>query len=302
MTQKKITIIFICYNCGVDIAKNIIEINKTTFENYIIDFVVVDNASVDNSLSAIKSLQINNLKLIVNEKNLGFGKACNEGLKDIESDYYLLLNPDIELFENSILNLLSFAQNYPDAGIWGGVTLDEKGRIDGKNAWREPTLWGFFCWTFFLTRFFPQSRIFSPDDYNGVTWETANKVDAITGCFFLIRAQLWKNLNGFDERFFMYSEEIDLCYRARQLGAQPMLTNQATIVHYGGGTTTSENRINQLYKSKLMYFKKHWGYDKYILARINFIVAVSLRSLFYGVKHKNNIWFKLLVNSLHWTL
>jgi GT2 family glycosyltransferase len=303
MTKKKLTIIFICYNCGDDIAKNIIEINKLAFENYAVEFIVFDNASADDSLKAIESINISNLKLIANNSNLGFGKACNQGLRNIESDYYLLLNPDIKLSENSIPNLLAFAKEYPDAGIWGGVTLTEQGKADGKNAWREPTLWGFMCWAVFLTRLFPQSRLFSPDDYNGVTWEKVNKVDVITGCFFLINADLWQKLNGFDERFFMYSEEVDLCRRARQLAAQPMITNQATIVHYGGGTTTSENKINCLYKSKLIYFKKYWSYSKYCIARIVFVQAIFLRALLYAVsnkKNERNIWLKLFINQFHW--
>jgi hypothetical protein len=305
MNQKKLTIIFICYNCGADIAKNMIEINAMKLENYAVEFIVFDNASSDHSLQEIEKVNIANLKLIANSSNLGFGKACNEGLKNAEGNYYLLLNPDIELSKTSILNLLAFAEEYADAGIWGGVTVTEQGEPDGKNAWKESTLWGFFCWAVFLTRFFPTLKLFSPDDYYGRSWGKFNKVDAITGCFFLISSDLWKRLGGFDERFFMYSEEIDLCLRARQIGAQPIITNQATIVHYGGGTTTSENKINLMYKSKLMYFKKHWSYNKYCLARVVFVLAVFLRALFYQVKIKkneHNLWLKLLTNQFNWQL
>lgn len=305
MNPKKLTIIFICYNCGEDIAKNIIDVNNMALENYAIDFIVFDNASADNSLTAIEKINLPNLKIIANPSNLGFGKACNTGLKNANGDYYLLLNPDIELSQNSITNLLEFAQEHANAGIWGGVTITEQGEADGKNAWREASLWGFFCWAIFLTRLFPKVKLFSPDDYNGITWEKVTPVDAITGCFFLIGADLWKKLDGFDERFFMYSEEIDLCRRARQIGFQPTITNQATIVHYGGGTTTSENKINLMYKSKLMYFKKHWSYNKYCLARVIFITAVFLRAILFQTtvkKNQHNIWFKLLTNQFHWNI
>ena len=102
MNPKKLTIIFICYNCGEDIAKNIIDVNNMALENYAIDFIVFDNASADNSLTAIEKINLPNLKIIANPSNLGFGKACNAGLKNANGDYYLLLNPDIELSQNSI--------------------------------------------------------------------------------------------------------------------------------------------------------------------------------------------------------
>jgi GT2 family glycosyltransferase len=305
MAKKKITIIFVCYNCGADIASNIIEIDAINLDHYEINFIVFDNASSDNSIELIQKLTLSNLKFIISENNIGFGRACNEALKEANSDYYLLLNPDIKLFEDSISNLLLSAEKHPQAGIWGGITLNGKGEDDGKNAWREPTLWGFFCWAVFLTNIFHGVQLFSPDEYTNITWEESTEVSAVTGCLFLIDAGLWKKLNGFDGRFFMYSEEIDLCRRARKLGAKPTITNKARIVHYVGGTITSENKVNYLYKSKLIYFKKHWSSQKYMIARLILIIAALLRSVIYVFRSKaenGNIWMKLLINQFYWKI
>ncbi|MGJ0429763.1 glycosyltransferase family 2 protein [Methylobacter sp.] len=298
--QKKLAIIFICYNCGPDIAANILDIKNMDIGQASIQFIVVDNASSDDSINIISSLNLDNIKIIKNKNNYGFAKACNQGLLDVDADYYLLLNPDIKLFKDSLSNLLKFATDYPSAGIWGGVTINGDGVLDSKNAWREPSLWGLICWAFFLTRFFSSIQKFTPDQYINANWELANQVDSISGCFFLIDSSLWKKLNGFDERFFMYSEEIDLCNRARKLGAQPMVTNQAIIMHYGSGTITSDNKLNYLYKSKLIYFKKHWSYGKFVTARIVMFIAVFLRSLSFGFD--NGSWMRLLSNMRAWEI
>lgn len=298
--KKKLAIIFICYNCGSDIAANILDIKNMDIGQVNVQFIIVDNASSDDSIDIISGLNINNIKIIKNKNNYGFAKACNQGLLDVDADYYLLLNPDIKLFKDSLSNLLKFAADYPNAGIWGGITINGDGVLDRKNAWREPSLWGLVCWAFFLTRLFPNIEKFAPDQYINANWGEMNQVDSISGCFFLIDSSLWKKLNGFDERFFMYSEEIDLCNRARKLGAQPMVTNQAVITHYGSGTITSNNKLNYLYKSKLIYYKKHWSYGKFVTAQIVMFIAVFLRSLSFGFGNGN--WMRLLSNMRAWEI
>lgn len=301
--KEKIVLLFVNYNCGQDIADNIKKIMSMTVDGYELEFIVVDNCSSDNSNAFIENLKLNNLKIIVSEENIGFGRACNLGLKDISSKYILLLNPDIQLFDNSISKLIYFADKNEQAGIYGGLTIDDEGNCDNMNAWREPSLWGFFCWTFFLTRLFPNSKIFNPDKYVDITWGNKTQVDAVSGCFFLIQTVLWKKLNGFDPRYFMYSEEIDLCKRARDVGAKPLITDESKIIHFGSATLNNENKYNFLYKSKLIYFKSSFDQYKFYFSVCLFFLAFCFRAIgsllkadFEGAK----IWGKLTIKIFSW--
>lgn len=301
--NEKLVILFVNYNCGQDIADNIRKISLMKINSYDIEFIVVDNNSKDNSLSYIDQLNLANLKIIISQENVGFGRACNLGLKDVLSKYILLLNPDIQLFDNSISSLLDFADNNTEAGIYGGLTVDDEGRCDNMNAWREPSFLGFLYWALFLTRLFPSSAIFNPDKYIDITWEHKTPVDAVSGCFFLIKNSLWKKLKGFDPRYFMYSEEIDLCKRARDLGAKPLITNSSQITHFGSATLSSENKLIFLYRSKLIYFKSNFSSIKYLLSIVLLFLAFSLRSiasLVTGNFKEAKVWGKLIFKAFSW--
>jgi hypothetical protein len=96
------------------------------------------------------------------------------------------------------------------------------------------------------------------------------EVDFVTGCFLLIRRELWDRLGGFDERFFMYAEEADLCWRARLIGARPLFTPDATIIHHGGGSETARaSKIEKLFAGRATFIDKHWaGPSKAVALRL----------------------------------
>ncbi|MCK5830861.1 MAG: glycosyltransferase family 2 protein [Methylococcales bacterium] len=299
--KENLVILFVNYNCGQDIADNIEKINAMNFNSYHVEYIVVDNCSKDNSISFIRNLKLDNIKIIISNENIGFGRACNLGLTNISCKYILLLNPDIQLFDNSINNLIDFADKNEEAGIYGGLTINDTGICDNMNAWREPSLLGLTYWAFFLTRLFPNSAIFNPDKYVDFNWEYKTKVDAVSGCFFLIKNILWKKLKGFDPRYFMYSEEIDLCKRARKIGATPLITNSSQITHFGSRTLTNEKKLFFLYRSKLIYFKSNFNYIEYLLSIILLLLAFSFRAIASLVKINitdAKIWGNLIVKLL----
>lgn len=302
--MQKLVILFVNYNCGKDIADNISCINNSkNIDHYTIEIIVVDNGSRDDSIKHIYALNSENVKIISSKTNLGFGNACNLGMQGVECKYLLLLNPDIKIFDDSISSLISFADDHPEFGIYGGITVDESGKCDNMCAWKEPSVWGIFCWAAFLTRLFPNNSLFNPDKYVDTDWQYTNKVDAVSGCFFLIEGSLWKQLEGFDPRYFMYSEEIDLCRRARLLGRQPLVTNSAKIVHYGSKTSTTENKLNFLYKSKIIYFKSNSPLSKYLIIRIIYFFAFSMRALIYLIKQDwdfFSIWARIVKRQFSW--
>lgn len=299
--MERIDIIMVCYNCGSDIVSAIEEIRLGEYPLEKIRFFIVDNASADNSLDALKKLQGLNITIIESKKNIGFGAGCNLAMNHLSSPKTLLLNPDVNLFSDSIFKLLDFSNKHPSSKIWGGRTLNTSGQDDGYGAWREPTLLGLISWALFIQVF--RGKFGLPDyDSYPISRNSELVVDAISGSFFLIETKLFKALNGFDERFFMYSEEIDLCRRAREIGAKPKSSSNAKIIHHGSQTLDSINRLNLLYFHKLKYFQKHWSNYKFQLARCIVYLATLFRITIYSVisvfdkskKSQQKLWTSFL--------
>jgi len=284
---ENIDIVIVCYNCGADIVSVLEDIRRGDYPLEKIRFLIVDNASADDSLLLLREVKNLNVEIIASPKNLGFGAGCNLARRFLAAPKTLFLNPDVHLYKDSIKNLLTFSVDNPKALIWGGRTLDSDGKDDGKGAWREPTLRGVLAWAFFLDLLTKKIGLPSTDAYQFNSTTPFIRADAISGCFFLIDTSVFNRLNGFDERFFMYSEEIDLCRRARDIGAAPVSTNAARIVHHGSKTLNSISKLNLLYYHKLKYFQKHWSIQKFKFAQ----KAIFLGTLFRVVAYSTTAFF-----------
>lgn len=255
--STELTIIVVSYNTK-DITLTCLdsiyrETTKTTF-----DVVVVDNDSKDGSAEAIAQ-KFPQAKLIASKINHGFGKANNIAAEGITTPYILLLNPDTEVLDGAIDKLVDFAHENPSNGIYGGQTYDEHGDLNANSVYQRMTLWNQFCRASGLTGIFPNSPIFHSEEYGGWKRDTVREVDCISGCFLLIETQLWQELKGFDERYFMYGEEADLNWRARKQGRQPIMTPDAKIVHLEGASeTVHSDKMVRLLAAKTDLINVHW--------------------------------------------
>jgi hypothetical protein len=274
-----------------------------------LNVIVVDNNSQDNSVQLLKEYKGLAVNVIESEINLGFGSGCNLALPYLDYGFTLFLNPDVRLQSDSISKLLEFAIENPKAMIWGGQTVNADGAIDGQNAWREPTLKGIVSWSFFGDIILKKLGKRIPDAYTPTEIANSPYVDSISGCFLLIDTKLLQKLAGFDEQFFMYSEEVDLCRRARKLGATPMSTNSAVIMHEGSKTITSQNKLNFLYHSKLKYIKKYWKPTSFIIARFSLFSGAVLRCLLYSLlffkkryRTEASVWFNFCKQQVSWKI
>lgn len=224
-----------------------------------IEVIVVDNASSDGSAEAIEK-SFDEVSLTKSSENLGFAKANNLAARRANGKYILLLNPDTVVLDNAIGRLLKFAKDNPNAGIWGGKTVFADGRLNPASSWGFMSLSSLFFQAVGLSAMFRSTTFFNPEAYGGWKRDSVRRVDIITGCFLLITRNLWEQLNGLDERFFMYAEEADLCYRAKALGAQALATPNATIIHYGGASETARSgKIIKLLTGKATFIRKHWN-------------------------------------------
>ncbi len=225
--------------------------------------VVVDNASTDGSANGLECLCRRHglpLLLIRNETNLGFGAACNQGARDSESDYLLFLNPDTRIFPDSLrvpVRFMELPENR-QVGICGVQMVDGRGSVKRSCA-RFPGpalfLWRMLGLDVILPRWFP--NLFMTEWGHGED----RQVDHVMGAFYLVRTSLFAALGGFDERFFVYLEDLDFSLRARRAGWSSYYLARARIYHEGGGASRRVLARRLFYSlwSRILYSYKHFG-------------------------------------------
>ncbi|MFQ5655772.1 MAG: glycosyltransferase family 2 protein [Planctomycetota bacterium] len=218
-----------------------------------LEVIVVDNSSADGSAGAIVE-GFPQVRFIESAENIGFAGANNLAATNARGEFLLLLNPDTLVLPGAVEKILSFARSNPEAGIWGGRTYFEDGSLNPASCWRRITPWSMFCRGTGLTSLFRHSSFFNPEAYGGWPRDSVRRVDIVSGCFFLIRRELWQRLGGFDR------EEADLCLRARRLGCRPLVTPEACIIHYGGRSEASRaGKMVRLLKARRRLMARHWS-------------------------------------------
>jgi len=220
--------------------------------------VVWDNASEDGSADAVAAA-FPQVTLVRSPDNIGFAGANNAIAETVDTEWLLLLNSDTEVHDGAIDRLLEFARAHPAHGIYGGRTLFADGRLNPTSCFDRLTPWSAFCHATGLVAAFPGHRLFDTENIGGWARDSVREVDIVCGCFFLIRTALWRELGGFDPRFFMYGEEVDLCHRARAAGWRPVVTPAATIMHLGGASRSSRaaKRIQNA-RARASFVELHW--------------------------------------------
>lgn len=221
--------------------------------------VVVDNASGDRSADALDSVGFA-VDVIRNGANRGFAAACNQGARGSRADYLLFLNPDVALEENSLEVPVAFMEGGENAGVGVcGVQLRDSKEIVRRSCARFPRARDFLCGSIGLQRAFP---MFFPAIQMGERdHKTSGPVDHVTGAFYLVRRETFELLGGFDERFFVYLEDLDFSLRARQAGWKSYYLATARAYHKGGGCSeqAKAERLCYSLRSKILYGYKHFG-------------------------------------------
>lgn len=240
------------------------------------NIVVVDNASTDGSEKFIRERK--GITLIESKINLGFGKACNLGARHVNSEFILFLNPDACIYSDTINKVLAFMQDPANAqtGICGVQLIGENDHI-ARHCSRFPTLFGFISHSIGLDRISPRlGHVMAEWDHL-----TTRNVDQVIGAFFLVRRRLFDALDGFDERFFVYYEEVDFSYRAYCAGWKTTYFVGARAFHAGNGTTRDikARRLFYSLRSRLVYVSKHFvWYKAFAVYLVSFLIEPFSRS------------------------
>ncbi len=215
--------------------------------------IVVDNGSTDGSPEAIGA-EFPEVEVMALDGNLGFGAANNRAAARSAARYLLLLNSDTIVHTGALQALIDCANVYSDAGAVGARLLNADGSLQ-LSCWRFPTLWRATAETFGLLRLIGRPSNYRPPDYDSI-----RRVDFAIGACLLVDRQAFVKVGGFDEAFFMYAEDTDLCRRLRAIGKYVYYTPASVVTHLGGGSKlSSTDQFRQSNAGTELYFSKHYG-------------------------------------------
>lgn len=247
----QLSILLISYNTKKLTCQALLSINNSLKKGGIsYEILVLDNHSVDNSAKAIKELKIKELKLFESKKNLGFGKGNNFLAKKAKGQYLLLLNSDTKVLGSSIADLLTFFKSQKQFAFVGG-------KLFNKDLSPQPSCGPLYSPLVVL------AALFFRGDYWGLTRFSPNKIKTVgwvSGACILTSKENYQKVNGFDEKIFLYMEEIDLFKRAANFSLKVGFYPQAKFIHYGFASSGSKSQpVINVFKGLLFYYEKHYS-------------------------------------------
>lgn len=270
----RVSVIIVNWNAGAQLVDCVLSIAQY-HHGLVSSVIIVDNASTDDSLARVEALRNLpfQLQTVRNHDNRGFGAACNQGAELANSEFILFLNPDTRLFEGSLVKPISFMLQPSNSGIGicGIRLVDEEGNASTSAA-RFPTLQVMAGEILGLSKLFPS--VFPAHLMSSSELQESGFVDQVIGAFFLIRKSVFNLCGGFDERFFVYFEEVDLSLRAKQLGYSSYFMSEVSAFHKGGGCSERVKAARLFYslRSRIFYARKHYS-------RMEFVALVLLTGL-----------------------
>jgi len=223
------------------------------------EIVVVDNASVDEGLTDVQH-RYPACRWIINDVNVGYARGCNQGMEAVEADYYLVLNPDIVVQPGALDRLLEFADDHPRAGMVGPQLLNEDGSIQ-DSCRRFYTFKTFLLRRTFFGKIFPDSLTVQRHLMKDFDHRSSRPVDWVLGGCLLVRRSAMDRIGPMDERFFLYFEDVDWCYRMWQAGFEVQYTPDARFEHRHR-RASAQGKFSKsfwLHLGSLISFYEKWG-------------------------------------------
>lgn len=291
-----ISIVIVNYNVKDFLSQCLKSIFKSQ-TNLKYEIIVVDNCSNDGSkyLFENQSKEINELQYYYLNENLGFGAANNYGFEKVKGKYTLILNPDTLIEKDTLQKMYDYMESNPNVGASGCKVLNHDGTFQVACRRGFPTPWASFCKLFGLQRIFPKIKLFTQYNLNYLDENEENEVDALIGAFMFTRSEVLDKVGGFDDTFFMYGEDLDLCYRIKQLGYRISYYPKTTIVHFKGESSkrSTLNEDKFFYEAMEIFARKHYGNSKLFFGFLK--LGIKFRELVNKLKkHKKDFVFILI--------
>ena len=251
------------------------------------EIIIVDNGSQDGTVEMVQGA-FPEVRLILNEANLGFSYPINQAMRAAHGDAILLLNPDTLIFPQAIDNLFSYLKDHPAVGILGPKVLNPDGSLQTPCRRSEARPWDVISYFLGLAARFPKDKRFSGYTLSYMDEDETHEVQGVSGSCMLIRYDLISQIGYFDEGFFAYQEDADYCLRARKAGWKVVYYPEAKVTHFGGqgGSRVQPYRsIWAWHKSYYLYYRKHFARDYLFLFNWLYYFAMLVKFLFSVCKN-----------------
>ena len=253
------------------------------------EVIVVDNASGDDSLSRLKEYFKDKVTFIASAENNGFAAGNNQALRNVDSEYVLLLNSDTIVWQDTLENIYNFMEKHSEVGACGCRVRLEDGQLDKACKRSFPNVKNSFF------RLFHIPTKSSDDNYNltDLPDDGVYEIDCLTGAFMFIRKNALYDAGLLDETFFMYGEDIDLCYRIKKSGWKIVYYGKSSITHLKGASSKKQKYklIYEFYRAMYIYYKKHHADESSFIVNVVVYIGIAVLcvvKLFLNLFKKKN--------------
>lgn len=295
-----LSIIIVNYNVKEFLQNLLHSIDKAS-SNISKEIIVIDNASDDGSVEFIKE-KFPSVKFIENKINVGFGRANNQGLEIAKGKFILFINPDCIVSEDTLDNMILFFDSDPECGLAGCKILNSDGTLQLACRRSFPGPWTSFTKVTGLSNLFSKSRIFARYNLTFLDENKTYEVDAVSGSFMMVRKEVYEKVGGFDEQFFMYGEDLDLCFRVQKAGNKVYYVHNTQIIHYKGESTKRSNldETKLFYDAMHIFVKKHLS--SFPVVEVILRTAIGFRKLFAFLGKRKLSLFTALTDFIFFNL
>ena len=306
-----LSIIIVSFNTKAFLEKCLQSVFTNKPKTFSFEVIVVDNASSDGSEEisnfhppAGGSNENENERIhflfIQNKENLGFSKANNIGIKKAKGRYILFLNSDTEIKFDTLDTMISFMDEYPDAGAATCKLVMPNGKIDDGSHRGFPTPWNAFCYFSGLARLFPYSMTFNGYNMAWKNLDKVHKIDALVGAFMIVRREAGEQVHWWDEDYFFYGEDLDFCFMLKEKGWNIYYVPTTEILHYKGvsggiksvskGITTASKETKKRatvarFSAMKTFYKKH--YQNHYPSIVTWIITKGIDLKLWVALHKS---------------
>ena len=298
--KKTVSVLIVSYNVREYIAHAIDSIIKSDADDF--EIIIIDNNSFDNTVPYLKERysHLRQIKIIKNTKNIGFGKAVNQAAKIANGKNYLILNPDTIIQEETISILHDYLEQNPKVGMVGPKILNADGTLQLACKRSFPTLNVALPKLLGLSRLFPNSKWAGKYNLTFLDEDQISSVDAISGSCMFIRSFLFHELKGFDEQFFMFGEDLDLCSRIWKNNYEVHYVPNTQIIHYQGESVKSApfDSINAFYNAMILFVDKHFSFGPGWLMKSAIRSGIYMRKFLSMIGEKRSQILSVTIDSI----
>lgn len=272
-----VSVIIVTYESSEHIGRCIASLRETAGE-WLRDIMVVDNASSDGSAD-LAARMAPAVTLLRNEENVGFGRAMNQGARVASGEYLLLLNPDCTVHPQAVAELAHFLDHRATSGACGPLMTDQQGNFQYSSRRGFPTPLNSFAYFSRLDRIFPRSHSLGGYQRRHLDPRFEVETDSLSGACMLVRASVFRDLGGFDEDYFLFGDDIDLCWKIRHAGHEIWYVPSARVAHVKGASMSKHSQVAQreFYRSMHIFIDKRLRerYSGFSLALVRLGVAAA---------------------------